>query len=1381
MRHRALTGIVSSVCLLVSFWSPAPAAAATTPTSVTIAGSLQTTQGCSGNWQPDCAATHLTYDANSDVWRASFALPAGTYEYKAALNDSWTENYGLHAAPGGANIPLALTAAETVRFYYDHKTHWVADSHNSVIASVPGSYQQQLGCTGNWDPACLRSWLEDPSGSGTYRFETTALRRGGYEAKVTLNESWTVNYGQGGAPGGPNIAFDVPVDHAKVTFAYNPTTHILTVTAEGLDFVGLRHDSRDRLYRTPGGAVPFGTSVTLRFRTFHDNATAVKVRVFDVGTGQRFYPMTRVARDVSCYEASLESRSCDFWAVTLSRTSPANLWYRFVVSDGADTGYYADDTAALDGGLGKATRDPVDNSYALMFYDPAFTVPDWARHAVIYQIFPDRFRNGTTTNDPKTGDPRYDEPVVELPWGTLPEGYCRNYAVAATQCPWRFDASRSGRESPRGRDYFGGDLKGVTDELGYLQELGINTIYLNPIFFARSNHRYDTANYLQIDPYLGDLKDFRKLVREAHARHIQIILDGVFNHMSSDSPLFDRYHHYPEVGACESATSAWRNWFTFRPPTGTEPAACVPSAPGGADTFYNGWFGFDSIPVLTKSNPQVQNYFVRGPDSVGSYWLEQGADGWRLDVMGDPSFPSGYWEAFRQVVKEEHSDALIIGELWQKDSTLLRFLRGDRADTTMDYRFRDAVVGLFAAASFDSKGFGDSGRILKPSEFASRLESVREDYPDAAYFSLMNLVDSHDTERMLWTFTPGSANQQDRELNAANLAIGKDRVRLASLVQFTMPGSPTIYYGDEVGMTGADDPDNRRTYPWTDQGGHPDTTMLTHYEQLTHLRQRFPALSEGELRFLLADDAHDTLAYGRKTDSQAAVVAINRGDVTQTVEIPVAGYLPDGTGLRQVLGVGNPVAAAVRVQAGRIRATLNPRTGIVLAALDANWTPPAAPVTLHVASVGNGQVSLAWAPGEHDDAARYNVYRSPVTGGGYVRVNGAPLPGTAFTDTGLGNAQDAFYVVTQLDETGNESAWSNEAVGLPHLQIAWANLQWPFTLTHPISAVTATDNVYGQVYIPDVTTKPGATPTLRAQLGFGPSGSIPAGNAQWQWVEASFNGNQGNNDEFVASLLPDTIGSFDYTYRYTTTDGRTWIYADRDGITHYDPARAGKLTVMASSDTTPPVVPTGLHVVSASPSTISLAWNPVTGDPTMFGYEVRRSDGGGATYATLVLTTDTSFTDTSVLEGATYSYLVRAVDRSFNRSSDSAPVTATAALRTVSVVFTVTVPSTTPAGKSVYIAGSLDRLDGNLPVWDPGGVVLRQVDSTHWTITLTGKEFSQIEYKYTLGSWDFVEKGAGTACAELGNRQLTLSYGSAGTQAVADTVANWRNVAPCGP
>ena len=676
------------------------------PANVTIAGSLQSELGCPGDWDPTCALAHLTYDASDDIWQGSWAIPAGSYEYKAALNDSWDENYGQNATPGGANIPLILGADTTIKFYYDHKSHWITDNQNSIIAAAPGSYQSEIGCPGDWQPDCLRSWLQDIDGDGIYNFSTTAIPAGNYEFKVALNETWDVNYGAGGVQNGPNIPFSVS-GPATVYFSWDSFTHIPTVAVVNMGpsldnniwWDGVRHDSRDTLYRTPGGAVPVGTPVVLRLRTYHNDVTDVKLRLYDLNAGaQQILPMALVAEDEDCYQPEL-AFTCDYWAVTLPDPEVDNFWYRFIITDGTDTDYYADNTYALDGGLGNVTDDVVDTSFALMVYDPDFMVPDWANNAVIYQIFPDRFRNGRKDNDPRTGQIRYDDPVLKLPWGTLPEGYCRNYADAVANCPWRFDPTPpSTIESPRGRDYMGGDLKGIDQSLEYLKTLGVNTLYFNPIFDSASNHGYDTQNYYRIDPYFGTQKDWENMVKHADQLGIRIILDGVFNHLSSDSSFFDRYHHYLEVGACESLTSPYRSWFTFHDVSAGS-GTCEGSA-GPNSATYDGWFGFDSIPVLNKSNPQVQAYFLTGQNSVTSYWLNQGAGGWRLDVMGDSSFPAGYWETFRQVVKDTNSDDLIIGELWQKDSTLLRFLRGGLADTTMNYRLRDMVVGLLRAGSF---------------------------------------------------------------------------------------------------------------------------------------------------------------------------------------------------------------------------------------------------------------------------------------------------------------------------------------------------------------------------------------------------------------------------------------------------------------------------------------------------------------------------------------------------------------------------------------------------------------------------------------------------------------------------------------------------------
>ncbi len=1353
------------------------------PTSVTVAGDLQSEIGCAGDWDPACATSHLTYDASDDVWQGSWTIPAGSYQYKAALNNSWDENYGLHAVPGGDNIPLNLASDSSVKFYYDHKSHWITDNKSSVIAVAPGSFQSELGCSGDWDPSCLRSWLQDLDGDGIYTFETTALPAGSYEGKVAINESWDENYGQGGVPGGANISFTVPVNNAKVTFRYDSNSHVLTILAghahdNNVEWDGLRHDSRDTLYRTPGGAVSAGAPVLVRFRTFHNDVTAVKMRVYDINAGgQHFVQMTPAATDVSCYQVGLESETCDFWQATLNEAPPNNLWYRFIVTDGTKTAYYADNTPALDGGLGSPSDSIIDNSYALMFYDPSFTAPAWAQNASIYQIFPDRFRDGRADNNPKTGDVRYNDPVLKLPWGTLPEGYCRNYADGDTNCPWRFESNPPStsptKEQPRGRDYFGGDLKGVDQNLDYLKSLGINTIYFNPIFDSGSNHGYDTQDYYKVDPYFGTQKDFDNLVKHANTLGIKIVLDDVFNHMSSDSPLFDRYHHYATVGACESLTSEYRGWFTFHD-VAAGAGTCAGSA-GPNSATYDGWFGFDSIPVLMKSLPQVQQYFLTSQDSVSRHWLNAGASGWRLDVMGDASFPAGYWETFRGVVKGTNPNALIISETWQKDSTLLRMLRGDRADSTMNYRLRDAVIAFLAPQNFDSKGFADSGHQIKPSEFAARMQSMHEDYPDAAYYSAMNLLDSHDTERLQWTLNPGAETTAAKEQNVTE---AKLRQQLASLIQFTVPGAPTVYYGDEVGVTGDDDPDDRRTYPWTDKGGTPDQAMFDHYKTLNSIRSANNVLTSGDFQMLLADDAANVVAYGRKTNNQAALIIVNRDSQPHSISIPVAGYLHDGLTLQQKYAVGGG-AGSVTVSGSVINASIGAMSAAILISGNVDLQPTAAPSNLHVTSEGNATVGLAW--NSVGGSAGYNVYRSPVSGGGWVKANSSSVSGTTFTDSGLRNAQTYYYVVTSLDNAGNESKYSNEANALPHLTIGWANLQWPPTLTHTISVVNRTDNVYGQVWIDGVTNQPGATPSLRAQLGFGPEASNPANNSAWTWVEAGFNVDAGNNDEFVANLLPDSIGTFDYLYRYTTTDGRDWLYADQNGPIDNGalPSNPGKLTVNPSADTTAPAMPTGLTVVSASPAGIALAWDAIGGDASLYGYEVLRSDTSGGPSTTLALVTTNSYEDDAVTEGATYYYVVRSVDQSFNRSGNSSEVSATAELRTVTLTFSVTVPATTDGtGRTVHIAGFLDRLDGNYPQWDPGATELTRVDATHWTITFTGKEGTQIEYKYTLGDWDHVEKDG--SCGEVANRQLTLAYGASGTQVVNDVVANWRNVAPCG-
>ncbi|HSL43523.1 MAG TPA: hypothetical protein VK897_08830 [Anaerolineales bacterium] len=313
-----------------------------------------------------------------------------------------------------------------------------------------------------------------------------------------------------------------------------------------------------------------------------------------------------------------------------------------------------------------------------------------------------------------------------------------------------------------------------------------------------------------------------------------------------------------------------------------------------------------------------------------------------------------------------------------------------------------------------------------------------------------------------------------------------------------------------------------------------------------------------------------------------------------------------------------------------------------------------------------------------------------------------------------------------------------------------------------------------------MTSQPGPSDGLRAQLGFGPDGSDPADNTAWTWVEAAFNTDASNNDEFVASLLPEATGTFDYAYRYSTSNGRAWIYADLNGIADgYSAAQAGNLTVNPGGDTSAPSVPIGLTVVSASLAGVQLTWDAIAGDPSLYGYEVSRGGTAGGPYSMLARVTGNSDADTDEIEGQTYYYVVRSLDTSFNRSADSNEVAAVPQLRMVDLTLVVTVPELTPPDKLVHIAGTLSRL-GKYPDWNSSAVAFSADGPNQWAITFTAPEGTQIEYKYTLGGTNFFDVEKGEACAEIGNRLLTLPYGDDGNQTVNDTVLNWRNVLPCG-
>ncbi|MCK4316423.1 MAG: alpha-amylase, partial [Anaerolineae bacterium] len=440
------------------------------------------------DWDPSDPTTQME-DTNEDgVWKfTTTGIPTGSWEYKVVEDQDWSKAY-----PPSNVLLDVTTAGQEVRFYYRLEDHVVHDNVNQCIATVAGNFQSELGGA-DWSPDSLVSWMADLDGDGWYEF-TAEIPTGNWEYKVARDEAWAESYPAS------NVTLNL-TESTQVTFRYNCATNTVEDSvnnppAPGHDnniwWDGLGHDSRDDLYRVPWGAVTTGTPVTLRFRTFHDDVTDVTLRVWSTAAGaQTLYPMELVATtDDLPY-------GYDYWQATIpAQDEPTILWYRFIVRDGSDEDFYEDDDL-FDGGWGTPYDDSPDYSFQIDVYEPDFETPEWMKNAVVYQIFPDRFYNGRRWNDPGPSDPTvYDNPVLKKSWDDLPEGYCRAYEGVSCE------------EEPMGRDFFGGDLRGITKKLDYLEDLGVTVIYFNPIFKAPSNHLYDTTDYYRIDPYFGTVFDY---------------------------------------------------------------------------------------------------------------------------------------------------------------------------------------------------------------------------------------------------------------------------------------------------------------------------------------------------------------------------------------------------------------------------------------------------------------------------------------------------------------------------------------------------------------------------------------------------------------------------------------------------------------------------------------------------------------------------------------------------------------------------------------------------------------------------------------------------------------------------------------------------------
>ena len=481
----------------------------------------------------------------------------------------------------------------------------------------------------------------------------------------------------------------------------------------------------------------------------------------------------------------------------------------------------------------------------------AIVTPDWVKHAVFYQIFPDRFARSD----------RLAKPANLEPWASEPTTY----------------------------GYKGGDLLGVLEHLDHIQALGATAIYFCPIFQSASNHRYHTHDYYQVDPLLGGTAAFDALLAECKRRNLRVVLDGVFNHASRG------FFHFNDVLE-NGAASPWLDWFSFI----EHPAnAYDHNRPPG----YTAWWGLHALPKFNTDNPQVREYLMQ----VGEYWMRKGIDGWRLDVPSEIK-SAGFWAEFRQRIKAINPEAYIVGEIWN-DSR--EWLQGDQFDGVMNYLWTEPTIAFCAGHRVRRDQVANMGYHPWPGidgvTYAAKIDRLLALYPWPIQLTQLNLLDSHDTARLI-TIAGGDPAS----------------VRLATLLLFTFPGAPSIYYGDEIGLTGGrPDAMARRTFPWDDPERW-DMDVLAYHKAVIGLRQAHPVLRTGAYRRLYADA--DVYAFARTAETTTLVVAVNVAEREREVQIPLDG-LPGRAGdPARLFGEGKVAQRG----ASTLAVSLAPRSGLVL-------------------------------------------------------------------------------------------------------------------------------------------------------------------------------------------------------------------------------------------------------------------------------------------------------------------------------------------------------------------------------------------------------------------------------------------------------------------
>ena len=570
-------------------------------------------------------------------------------------------------------------------------------------------------------------------------------------------------------------------------------------------------NSCDTYYKRPFGALPAGQTVHMAL-TIPENMGYVDPHLVLRKDGP--------AEDPVYYRMQFDGQTpgLNHFSVDVRVEDVGLYFYYFDL--------YTDFRRIFRGKMGEGVLSWQDGErWQLTVYDPDFETPDCVKGGVFYQIFPDRFCEAVENKHMPFSDRIYRADKHAEPfWQPNETGGHLNH------------------------DYFGGDLKGIQLKLPYLHQLGVTYIYLNPIFEAHSNHRYNTANYLNVDPLLGSNKDFEELCQAAARFGIRIILDGVFSHTGSDSLYFNKEGRYGSGGAYRDPNSPYRPWYDFSPQYN-----------GG----YRSWWGFDTLPEVNEEEPSYVE-FITGEGGVIDTWLRRGAAGFRLDVADE--LPDDFIALFRQRLKELNPEALLLGEVWEDASNKeaygirRRYFVDGVLDSCMNYPYRTAILNYMKER--------DGGQGLKET-----VMSIVENYPPQVLSCNMNMLGTHDTPRILTAlvddFDGTWEEKSKRHLSRSQRDLALERLQMAAFLQYTLPGSPSLYYGDEAGMEGYKDPFNRRTYPW----GREDRELLAFFQQLGQLRKGQEHLRLGDISFFEAGDGK--LGFTRSVNGQTLRIYVN--------------------------------------------------------------------------------------------------------------------------------------------------------------------------------------------------------------------------------------------------------------------------------------------------------------------------------------------------------------------------------------------------------------------------------------------------------------------------------------------------------------------------